>query len=83
MPYGHKRISMSTCVVTIMHPIRREYGQMSHRLILINANAVDKIITVSILPLLIAGLQSHMVCVADVPLCWGGDCNSLNVSTDS
>jgi hypothetical protein len=66
MPNGHERISMSTCVVTIMHDIRQPYGQMSHRLILINASAVDKMIPASILPFPGAGLESRVVCVADV-----------------
>jgi hypothetical protein len=82
MPYKHKRITLSTCVVTIMHDIRRPYGQMSHRLKLINASAVDKIILASILPFPGVGLESRVVCVWDVSPCWGGDCNSLDVSTD-
>jgi hypothetical protein len=55
---------------------------MSHRLKLINASAVDKIILASILPFPGVGLESRVVCVWDVSPCWGGDCNSLDVSTD-
>ena len=67
MPYGYKRITQHILVATIMHDSRQSHCPMSHRLILVDANAIEQhIFSIDLTPSWSRCGKSHDLCVSDI-----------------